>query len=248
MDTNPPIRISASDRRAREVRRERKRILSFSVIVTFVLGIVCAGVFNMALGWTNTEKFCISCHEMKDTVYREYQKSAHYINRTGVRPVCSDCHVPKEFVPKMIRKAKASNEVLHKILGSIDTPEKFEEKRAELAQREWKRLFANDSQECRNCHKAEAFDDETKKLAKHRDGLFAQKQTCIECHFGIVHEKPKGISEADVQRLLRGNQAIVDPPKEEEPPKVDSSTEKSADPPADGQESNQADSPDAAPE
>ena len=42
--------------------------------------------------------------------------------------------MPKEWGPKMVRKIQASNELLHKALGTIDTPEKFEAKRAELAQ------------------------------------------------------------------------------------------------------------------
>ncbi|MCL2160775.1 MAG: NapC/NirT family cytochrome c [Betaproteobacteria bacterium] len=246
MDTNPPIRISASDRRAREYRRERKRILSLSVIVVFVLGIASVGVFNMAMDWTSREEFCVGCHEMKyDTTYKSYKESLHYVNRVGVQATCVDCHLPKEFFPKLLHKIKAANDIWHNFKGSINTAEKFEGKHAELAQREWKRLFANDSRECRNCHNAEAFDDDTKKLAKHRDGLFANKQTCIECHFGVVHEKPKGISEEDVQKLLRGNQAIS---LKTDPPKVDSPAEESAGSSPTGQESNPPGSSGAAPE
>jgi len=238
MDTDPPIEVSASHRQAKG-RRERKRLLSISVIAAFTLGAVFVGVFNMALGWTNTEKFCISCHEMKDTVYREYQDSAHNINRTGVRPVCADCHVPKEFVPKMIRKVKASNEVFHKILGSISTPEKFEGKRAELAQREWKRLYANNSQECRNCHTPESFDlDLQSKRAReqHEEFLLTKQKTCIECHWGqISHNAPEGITQADVDRLLKGIQANS---SKGDPPKADSSTD----------QEESTDSPGAAPE
>ena len=67
---------------------------------------------------TNTE-FCISCHEMRDTVYQEY-KTIHYSNRTGVRAFCSDCHVPKDWVHKLARKIQATNELWHKIAGTID--------------------------------------------------------------------------------------------------------------------------------
>ena len=122
------------------------------VVLAFVLGIIFWGGFNTVLEWTNREAFCISCHEMKDNVFAEYRNTIHYQNRTGVRATCPDCHVPKEWVPKIIRKIQASNEVWHKLLGSIDTPEKFNAKRAELAGHEWARMKANDSQECRNCH------------------------------------------------------------------------------------------------
>ncbi|MCL2076438.1 MAG: NapC/NirT family cytochrome c [Betaproteobacteria bacterium] len=171
-------------------------------MAAFVLGMLFVVTFNKTMEWTNTEAFCISCHEMKDNTYREYQTSAHYTNRSGVRAVCSDCHVPKEFVPKMIRKIQASNEVLHKILGSINTPEKFEAKRAQLAQNEWRRMQANDSQACRNCHDSMSFDlgaQGYRSVNQHEEGLL-KGQTCIECHKGIVHKLPpiaQGINLAD---------------------------------------------------
>ena len=116
-------------------------------------GIIFWGGFNTAMEATNTMEFCISCHEMRNTVYEEYKKTVHYSNRTGVRAICSDCHVPKEWTAKLMRKIEATfKEVPHKILGTIDTPEKFEAKRLELAQHEWARLKKNDSLECRNCH------------------------------------------------------------------------------------------------
>jgi cytochrome c-type protein NapC len=58
---------------------------------------------------TNSLAFCTSCHEMRDTVYREYKETIHYSNRTGVRAICSDCHVPKNWVHKVARKFKARN-------------------------------------------------------------------------------------------------------------------------------------------
>ena len=104
-----------------------QRIGLTTALLLFVAGIVFWGGFNWALEATNKESFCISCHEMEENVFREYQNTVHYTNRTGVRATCPDCHVPKEWGPKMIRKIQASNEVLHKILGSIDTPEKVAE-------------------------------------------------------------------------------------------------------------------------
>ena len=44
------------------------------------------------------------------------------------------------------------------MLGSIDTPEKFQAKRHKLAEHEWARMRANNSQECRNCHNFESMD------------------------------------------------------------------------------------------
>jgi cytochrome c-type protein NapC len=161
--------------------------------LAFVLGIVFWGGFNTAMEWTNREAFCISCHEMRDNVYVEYRNTIHYQNRTGVRATCPDCHVPKEWVPKIIRKVQASNELLHKALGSIDTPEKFNAKRAELAGHEWARMKANNSQECRNCHNFNSMDyaeQNKRSAAKHQEAV-NQGMTCIDCHKGIAHTLPE---------------------------------------------------------
>jgi cytochrome c-type protein NapC len=211
MDADPPIKVSASDRPEKR-RWERKRILSTSIIVAFVLGIVFAGTFNAVLDWTNTEKFCIDCHEMK-TPHQEYQATIHNKNRTGVRAVCVDCHLPKEFLSKILHKFKATNDIWHTMLGSIDTPEKFEAKRAELAQREWRRLKANDSRECRNCHKAEFFDFDAQSSARgkkqHQEELLTKQKTCIDCHKGIAHQEPEipEVSSIDLPGIILSSSA-----------------------------------------
>ena len=163
----------------------------------FIAGIIFWGGFNTAMEATNTLEFCISCHEMKNTVYQEYKKTIHYSNRTGVRAVCSDCHVPKDWVHKVQRKIQASKEVWGKITGVIDTPEKFEAHRLTMAQNEWARMKGSNSRECRNCHSFESMDtDKQKQRARKEHGsALKDKQTCIDCHKGIAHQKPKGMPE-----------------------------------------------------
>ena len=107
--------------------------------------------------------------------------SVHYNNRSGVRATCPDCHVPHEFVPKMIRKLKASKELYGKIFGVIDTPQKFEAHRLTMAQNEWRRMKDNNSQECRNCHNFEYMDTTAQKsvAAKMHDQAVKDGQTGI---------------------------------------------------------------------
>jgi len=157
------------------------------------LGILIWGAFNTAMEMTNTEEFCISCHEMRNNVYEEYKETIHYSNRTGVRATCPDCHVPKEWVYKVIRKVKASNELYHKVLGTIDTREKFEAKRLELAQNVWDEMKSNDSRECRNCHRFDFMDftRQEKRSRKKHDKAMKKGQTCIDCHKGVAHEMPE---------------------------------------------------------
>jgi cytochrome c-type protein NapC len=171
----------------------------FLTVTGIVIGIVFWGGFHTVVEATNTEEFCIGCHEMYDNVYQEYQKTIHYTNRTGVRAVCSDCHVPREWGPKMVRKVQASRELWGKLVGSIDTREKFEAKRLFLARREWARMKANDSLECRNCHSLESMEGEKQKQRARKQHEIAQRDgdTCIDCHKGVAHQKPAGMTEAD---------------------------------------------------
>jgi len=167
-------------------------------IAAFVLGIMFWGGFNWALEVTNKEAFCISCHEMKNNVYAEYRNTVHYSNRTGVRASCPDCHVPNDWGKKVTRKIQASNELLHKVMGTIDTPEKFAEHRVIMAQRVWRAMKTTDSRECRNCHKFESMEysaQEPRASELHQAAL-TKGNTCIDCHQGIAHQLPPNAKEA----------------------------------------------------
>jgi len=164
-----------------------------------IAGIIFWGGFNTAMEATNTLDFCISCHEMRDNVYQEYKQTIHYSNRTGVRAVCSDCHVPKDWTHKIIRKIQASKEVYGKIVGTINTREKFEAKRLELATHEWARMKAADSRECRNCHSFQGMNPDAQKQRARKQHENAQRDgaTCIDCHKGIAHHKPQNMPEEE---------------------------------------------------
>ncbi|GAB1426118.1 cytochrome c3 family protein [Thauera terpenica] len=184
---------------ARLRRPSAKYSLGGLLSIGMLLGVLFWGGFNTAMEATNTETFCISCHEMKDNVYMEYQETIHYNNRTGVRATCPDCHVPKDWTHKMIRKVQASREVWGKLTGTIDTREKFEAKRLKLARSEWARMKASDSRECRNCHSFESMNSEAQKqrARKQHEMAIEDNLTCIDCHKGIAHHKPEGMTEED---------------------------------------------------
>lgn len=174
------------------------------VLAAFVAGIVFWGGFNTAMEATNKLEFCVSCHEMNDFVYQEYKGTIHDVNRSGVGATCSDCHVPKDWTHKVIRKVKASRELWGKITGSISTPEKFEAKRLHLAMNEWERMKATDSVECRNCHGFESMMPEFQKPRARQQHLNAMKvgQTCIDCHKGIAHRNLRNRADEDYLEKL----------------------------------------------
>jgi cytochrome c-type protein NapC len=167
--------------------------LGFLTLGGFIAGIIFWGGFNTALDITNTEEFCIGCHEMENNVYEELKSTIHYTNRSGVRATCPDCHVPHQWTDKIARKMQASKEVWGTIFGTINTRDKFLEKRLMLAQHEWARLKANDSLECRNCHNFDFMDftaQGKRAVQQHSTSLANGDKTCIDCHKGIAHQLP----------------------------------------------------------
>ena len=97
------------------------------------------------------------------------------------------------WTSKIARKIQASKEVWGTIFGTINTREKFLDKRLELAQHEWTRLKTNNSLECRNCHNLNSMDftrQSQRAMQMHSTDLASGAKTCIDCHKGIAHRLP----------------------------------------------------------
>jgi cytochrome c-type protein NapC len=169
--------------------------LGILVVVGILLGAGGLTVFDFAMHETSTDKFCLSCHELEVNIGREYVGMSHSLNARGFQVTCSDCHLPKPFVPKMKRKLRAVAEIYHHILGTIDTPEKFEAHRMTMATRVWAEMNETDSRECRDCHKADQWDLEaqTQEVRDFHVGALSKDKTCIDCHKGVAHKLPEGI-------------------------------------------------------
>jgi cytochrome c-type protein NapC len=168
------------------------------ILVIGIGGIVVWNVFYAALESTNSMEFCVSCHSMRGNL-EEYKKTIHYENRSGVRAICSDCHVPHDFVPKILRKLEAANDVWGEITGIINTPEKFEANRIHMAEREWKRFENNGSANCRRCHNFDAMSKEKQGQTRFNKHMKAKEEgkTCIDCHKGSAHKLPKEYHDPD---------------------------------------------------
>ena len=181
----------------RERYPSRWKAVGFAALLAGVLVLVGAMLVvggAAGLAWTETEGFCTGCHEMRDNVYAEYKGTIHDSNRAGVRAICSDCHVPKEPVALIRRKMAATFELWGHFTGRIDTKEKFQKEKTELAHHVWKRMKETDSLECRNCHKAEKMDPslQSEKAQARHAKMKSEGKTCIDCHFGIAHSEPEG--------------------------------------------------------
>lgn len=160
--------------------------------VGLLVGVISVIAYDTTMHMTSTEEFCTSCHEMETNPYAMLQETSHFKNKSGVRPICADCHVPKEFFPKMVRKIQASREVWGHMLGVLDTPEKYAAHAPVMKERELARMRANDSQECRNCHEVSqmVLASQTAKAQKFHSVTELNNKTCIDCHAGLAHTPP----------------------------------------------------------
>lgn len=164
------------------------------IVVGTLGGIVIWGGLNTGMEWTNRTDFCISCHEMT-IPYEELKKTVHYTNRTGTTVACADCHVassknPIDYGRKFTMKVLAARDVIGHLTGYIDSPEKFETNRLDMAKLVWAKMKEADSKECRNCHNFTTMDTTKQKdrsVVKH-EGAIEDGKTCIDCHKGIAHK------------------------------------------------------------
>jgi cytochrome c-type protein NapC len=182
-------------RKDKLVRAMRNPLVRIGVaLAALVIGLmVVVGGFTTVVESTNSLEFCTSCHSMSYN-YADYKESMHYSNKSGVRAICSDCHVPKKnWYSEMYRKTIAARDVWEEIVGDFSTREKFDARRMAMAKREWARMKESNSIGCRNCHSLEAMSltDQSKGAqSKHAEAEAAGK-TCIDCHKGIVHKLPR---------------------------------------------------------
>lgn len=169
-------------------------LVGTGMLIALIL-IVTNGV---AMKATTSQYFCAeACHEMADNVAKEFIGTGHDFNFSGTHATCVDCHLPKPLGPKLLRKIIALKEVYHHILGTMDTPEKFEEHRLRMANDVIRYMVATDSRECRDCHNTEkmAFDKQHQKAAEYHQTAFEEGKTCIDCHKGIAHKLPRELQE-----------------------------------------------------
>jgi cytochrome c-type protein NapC len=179
--------------------------LGVLVIVGAVVATVAWGAFDSFVAYTSTETFCISCHEMRDHSYADLKETIHFVNRTGTRATCVDCHVPHEYFRKIGAKIIATKDLFFHMTGKIDTPEKYEAHRLEMALWAWSTMKANDSRECRNCHQnvwTETSAQFGGAARHHEEALKAGNLTCIDCHQGVAHTLPKEFVRPEDQQLF----------------------------------------------
>lgn len=183
--------------RSRFWRRPKSKWLlgiPLGAFIAFGLGAVALGSMNFVLYETSTTEFCYTCHSHQLFIRPEYEASSHFSNTSGVRAGCSDCHLPHDNWFELVwTKAVVSLDIIPEMMGKLDTAEKYEAHRAEMAADVWRQFKANDSKFCRSCHSIAAMNLEAqgRAVARRHSQAESRGETCIDCHYGIVHKEPE---------------------------------------------------------
>lgn len=164
------------------------------------VGAAGLGTMNYALQKSSETEFCYACHSHEQFIKPEYEASSHFNNQAGVQAECKDCHLPdmeKEWFAYVTKKIIVSKDIVPELMGKISTREKYEDFRPHGAEKVWRTYKENDSKYCRNCHSIENMDLEAQdRFASRRHSTAEERgQTCIDCHYGIVHELPENARE-----------------------------------------------------
>ncbi|HYE21006.1 MAG TPA: cytochrome c nitrite reductase small subunit [Tepidisphaeraceae bacterium] len=165
--TVPP----APPARARRRGRKRRLLTRAAKVLAVILGIFAGiGLYTFTYGkgfsyFSTDPAACANCHVMQDQ-YASWQKAPHHASAT-----CVECHLPHDFIPKMI--AKADNGWRHsKAFTLMDFHEPIQ-----MTPGNHKILQDN----CVRCH--QQFVDNL----VHGSTSAPDAVSCIQCHRGIGH-------------------------------------------------------------
>lgn len=151
---------------------------------------------NFTLQETSTNQFCYTCHSHEAYIRPEYEASSHFVNSSGVKAACKDCHLPKihpHWFEYVTTKIIVSKDIIPELMGKIDTAEKYEAYRPHGAEKVWRQYKADDSRYCKHCHQMDNMDFEAqgRRVARQHQTAAERGRTCIDCHYGIVHKLPE---------------------------------------------------------
>jgi cytochrome c nitrite reductase small subunit len=145
----------------------RKSALVVAVLLGLLFGV---GVFTFGYGkgfsyFSSNPQACVNCHIMQDE-YNSWQHAPHH-----TAAVCVDCHLPHDFIPKMI--AKSDNGWRH---SKAFTLQNFHEP-IQITPRNARILQDN----CLRCH-----GDLVHGIVHGSSGA-ADAIQCVHCHRGVGH-------------------------------------------------------------
>jgi nitrate/TMAO reductase-like tetraheme cytochrome c subunit len=182
-------------------------ILLWATIFGFS-GVALVAVTNKAVIWSSSNAFCGTvCHSMTWAA-AGYHQAPHFINASGVRASCGQCHIPydsshataTEYVKLLWFKAdRGAKDFWNESRKSIATKELWEKRRPQLAAEFDSYLERHNYITCRGCHTLEAFGGPRShmKTLIHKGVIKANDVNCLQCHQNVGHVYEHPVAKVD---------------------------------------------------
>ncbi len=182
-------------------------------------GVALVAVTNKAVIWSSSDAFCGKfCHSMT-WASDGYRQGPHFINASGVRASCGQCHIPydsshataTEYVKLLAFKAdRGAKDFWGESRKSIATKTEWEKRRPQLAGEFESYMLAHNYITCRGCHTLDAFGGPRSqmKVLIHKDVIKANDVDCFACHQNVGHVFAQPVAKMDgwytVDQAARG--------------------------------------------
>ncbi len=173
-------KVVDADEKVLRFSNKRLVVLTSMVVVTII--VVFYSFTTWSVGYTSSEEFCTSCHEMMGA-YQAWKTSSHYKNDSGVVATCADCHLPTDMLSKI--KVKIITGTRDSFVHYLGNPEDLDFKELAIKARE---NISDDS--CVQCHK-NPFPVNLSKggFIAHRAVERGANKKCVDCHQNLVHTR-----------------------------------------------------------
>jgi len=193
---------SPQDRPARRFWRLARWVLLWGTVFG-LSGVALVAVTNKAVTYSSSDAFCgTACHSMTRPL-AGYHEGPHFINASGVRASCGQCHIPydsshataTQYVKLLVFKAdRGARDLWFEYRKTIATQEEWDQRRLQLQTQFDSYLEKNNYITCRGCHSLQAFGGPRSrmKVLIHQDMIKTNTFDCFQCHqdVGHVYEQP----------------------------------------------------------
>jgi sulfatase modifying factor 1 len=162
----------------------KRKVKVWFLIIGFLICIVLLSAGRLAISYTSSDKYCMSCHVHPPGQEQAWRLSTHYNNKSGTIVHCVECHLAPHGQGYLLSKAKHGFKDLYGYLFKDSTSYNWE--RQKLLENAKKYVY---EKSCLECH--QNLFPLTLSVDGNNAHLFYTESkdplNCINCHISVGH-------------------------------------------------------------
>ena len=172
----------------------KRVIVVIGAITTLFLGVLVVVFEPLTRDVVSRDELCFYCHlewEYNPKARLSWSKPMKAAKGSDNIASCVDCHLP----PGLVNSVFAYTHFLSitDLFGRVrdikgERKGKWTPQRAKTTYRVRDRFYEYDSITCRTCHSDLRTQLESEELKEFHQSVLDEGQTCIECHYNLVHQ------------------------------------------------------------